>query len=87
MKKVKLKMHDKKKKSFKKSGKSKIDHYYVFKDAFMVRIVGNFFTGGFNLSKNKARAVLENIDEIKEFVDGNYDNDIKKLSEDEVLVK
>lgn len=75
---------------------SSIDHFYKFipKDKEgkikstgvpMVRIKGDFFGGGFNLSKNKAKAILNNIDIIKEFADGQYDKAINKLKEGEVF--
>lgn len=75
---------------------SSIDYYYKFvpknKDGRkrgigvpMVRIKGDFMGGGFNLSKNKARAIVTNIDAIKKFADGEYDKDILKLGEEEVL--
>ena len=53
---------------------SSVDHFYKFipKD-------------GFNLSKNKAKAILNNIDIIKEFADGQYDKAINKLKEGEVF--
>ncbi len=51
----------------------------------MVRISGNFMGGGFNLSQNKVLAVLENIDELRKFAEGEYDPEIDELKEDDVL--
>jgi len=76
---------------------SSIEHFYKFipKDKEgkkkgmgvpMVRIKGDFFGGGFNLSKNKARAIMNNLNLIKKFADGEYDNKIKELKEDEIII-
>ena len=62
-----------------------IQHYYNYKDHPMVRISGNFFGGGFNLSKNKLKAIRENLDELQDFIDGKLDKEILELKTDEVL--
>lgn len=65
----------------------KIEHYSNYKSRPMVRIKGNFYGGGFNVSKNKILAILDNIDDLKEFAAGKYDKEIADLGEDEVLVR
>lgn len=44
-----------------------------------VYIEGNFFRGGFQLSKNKIIAILQCAEELRKFADGAYDEDIGKL--------
>ena len=63
----------------------KIDYFYNFKGKPMVRIAGNFMSGGFNLSKNKVKAVLDNAAVLKDFADGKLDSGLSELAEDEVL--
>lgn len=53
--------------------------------ARMVRIVGNFMGGGFNLSQNKLAAIFENLEELRPFAEGKYDKEIDELEEDDVL--
>ena len=73
-----------------------IEHFYKYKpvdkegktkgaDVPMVRIKGNFFGGGFNLSKNKVKAVLDNLDILQKFAKGDFDKEINVLKPDEVL--
>ena len=73
-----------------------LDYYYKYipldkegkikgKGSHMVRIAGNFYRGGFNISKNKIKAILTYADELKRFAKGEYDTDIDKLKEGEVL--
>ena len=62
-----------------------VEHYSKFKGIPMVRIGGNFFRGGFNMSKNKVKAVLSLSKELKKFADGDLDQEIKALGEGEVL--
>lgn len=64
---------------------AKVEHYYKFKKAPMVKIKGNFMGGGFNLSKNKLIAVLANLEELKKFAAGTYDDKINALADDEIL--
>ena len=76
--------------------KSTIEHFYNYvpkdKDGNpkssgtpMVRIKGNFYKGGFNLSKNKVKAVLDNLELMKQFANGDLDKQIEELKEDEVI--
>jgi len=76
---------------------STIEHFYKFvpkdKEGLpklgsgvpMVKIKGNFYRGGFNLSKNKVKAVLDNLEVLQKFANGEFDKDIKELKEDEVI--
>jgi hypothetical protein len=64
---------------------NRLDGFSLFKGSPMVRITGNFMGGGFNLSKNKAKAVLELADKIRPFAMGEYDEQIKTLGEGETL--
>ena len=76
--------------------KNEIQHFNMYtpkekdgtpkgKGSMMVRIKGSFFAGGFNLSKNKVKAVLDNIELLTQFANGEFDKDIESLGEDEVL--
>lgn len=65
--------------------KPTVEHYTNYKGRPMVRIKGNFYGGGFNLSRNKLLAVVENYDELQAFIKGEFDNEIKELQEGEVL--
>jgi hypothetical protein len=49
----------------------------------MVRIKGNFYKDGFNISKNKVKAILDNIDLLKKFANGEFDKDILELGTEE----
>ena len=62
-----------------------VEGYYKFKTTSMARIKGNFMKGGFNISKNKVLAVIENLEELKKFANGDYDKQIDDLGEDEML--
>lgn len=64
---------------------TKIEHFYNFKGRPMVRISGNFMGGGFNMSKNKIKAILDNGDGLFDFVNGKFDQEILELAEDEIL--
>lgn len=75
---------------------STIEHFYKYtpvdKDGkskgssiAMVKIKGNFYRGGFNLSKNKVKAVLNNIELLQKFANGEFDKDINELKLDEVI--
>ena len=63
---------------------NKIEHYSNFKGNFMVKISGNFYKD-LNLSKKKVQAILDNIDALEKFAAGQFDEDIKALSDGEVL--
>ena len=76
---------------------SQIEHFYKYvpkdKDGNkrssavpMVRIKGDFYGGGFNLSKNKAQAIVSNIEEIEKFARGDFDKQILELQEDEIIL-
>lgn len=62
-----------------------VKHFSKFKKARMVRIDGNFMGGGFRISQNKIKAILENIDVLSQFAHGDFDNQIDELQEDEIL--
>ena len=74
-----------------KKSRASIEYYYNYKPKAntpgipMVRIRGNFMRGGFNISKNKVMAILDNLEVLKDFVSGEYDNDILALKENEKL--
>ncbi len=63
-----------------------IEHYYSFNKKPMVRIKGSFYGGGFNLSYNKLKAVIDLLPELKAFAGGEHNELIKGLEENEVLV-
>ena len=65
--------------------KNEVTHYSKFKGRPMVYIKGNFFNGGFAISKNKVKAILDNIEELKRFANGDYDERIMELEQDEIL--
>lgn len=69
----------------KSSEKSAVNAYGRFKKARMAHIKGNFMGGGFQLSQNKVKAVLDNIDELAKFANGEYDEAIDRLEDDQVL--
>ena len=68
-----------------------VSHYYNYKAknakkaSLMVYIKGDFFNGGFSLSKNKAIALIQCLDEIKGFATGNYDVQLSELNADQIL--
>jgi hypothetical protein len=61
----------------------KIDYYFKFHGKRCVRIKGNFWYGGFNLSQNKAAAILSNLEQIQQFVKGGFDGEIDQLTDKE----
>jgi len=63
----------------------KLEKFYSMNGTPVVRISGNFTKGGFSLGKAKIAAILRYADVLKEFSDGNYDTQIDKLGENEVL--
>lgn len=68
-----------------KKVEAKVTGYFNYKGYPMVNISGNVARGQFALSKNKVAAILENIEELKKFADGFYDDDIKNLADGESL--
>jgi len=75
----------KKTKEEKKEITPKVKSFSKFRNARMSRIEGNFMGGGFNISQNKVKAILDNIDILKKFANGDFDKDIDELSDDEIL--
>jgi Holliday junction resolvase len=63
----------------------KVDYMFQFKDRPMIHIKGNFMRGGFALSQTKVEAILKNIEVIKEFANGDFDEQIFALKDKEVL--
>lgn len=71
-----------------------IDYFFLYTPANgkaktgipMVRIKGNFMGGGFNVSKNKVKAILAVSKKLAGFIDGDLDEEISKLKEGEYLV-
>lgn len=66
--------------------KNTIECFSKFKNARMVRIAGSFMGGGFNISQNKIKAILENKEMLQKFANGEHDKDIDSLKEDEILM-
>jgi hypothetical protein len=72
--------------------KATIQHYSKYKKkpedkgVPMVRVKGNFYGDGFNFSKNKAIAIMDNVEEIKKFAAGEFDKEIMELKDGEVLI-
>jgi hypothetical protein len=62
-----------------------VDHFYLYKDRKMVYINGNFYKGGFAISQNKVKAILDNLKVMEQFVDGRFDIKIEGLKKDERL--
>lgn len=69
----------------KEEEKTALEHFYNFKGTPMVRFKGNFYRGGFNVSKNKVRAVIENLEIMKQFINGDFDEAIAGLQEGQAL--
>ena len=63
----------------------RVKNFFKFKNSLMVRIEGNYFGGGFNMSKNKVKDILENKDILLKFVNGEFDEEISKLEENQAL--
>ncbi len=63
--------------------KPEVGYYYTYKGKPMVHIKGNFMKGGFSISKNKVRAILENREELGKFAAGLYDTEIMETPEGE----
>lgn len=61
----------------------KIDYFFKYHGKRCVRIKGNFWYGGFNLSQNKAAAVIANLDSIRAFVEGKLNGEIDNLKDKE----
>jgi len=58
-----------------------IEHYSLYKGFPMVKL-----EAGFQLGQKKIAAILANGEELKKFVNGDYDDEIKSLNEGEILV-
>ena len=69
----------------KKAEESKVESLSKFQKHTMIRISGNFQGGGFQISKNKAKAVLDNALLIGRITNGEFDEAVQKLSDNEVL--
>lgn len=69
----------------KENVQGRVKQFFIFKGSPMVRIEGNYYTGGFNISKNKVRDILNNVEILKEFVSGDLDDRMKELEEGEAL--
>ena len=65
--------------------KNLVDSLSKFKNARMMRISGSFMKGGFNISQNKLKAVLDNLEIVQKFVKGDYNKEIDELQENEIL--
>jgi len=76
MKKVKIEKEEKKTK------KSTIEHFSMYKGHMMVKISGNF-NKDMNLSKKKVQAILDLLPELNKFAAGYYDDQINALEEGE----
>ena len=72
----------KKEEEVKTENKPVVEHFYRWKKAPMVRIKGNFFGGGFNMSKNKIKAILDNAAILKDFANGKLTEEIMELADD-----
>ena len=77
----KRKVEDKKE----SNSKTIFENFHRFKKSPMMRFKGNFFGGGFALSKNKVKAVIDNLALCGEFAAGKFDEQIMKLEDGEVL--
>jgi hypothetical protein len=62
-----------------------VKSFSKFRNARMVRIEGSFMGGGFNISQNKIKAILANIEVLQNFANGDYDKQIDELKDDEIL--
>jgi len=65
--------------------KNLVHSIFKFKNARMMRITGSFIKGGFNISQNKLKAILDNLETVQKFVKGEYNKEIDELKEDEIL--
>ena len=76
----------KKEKVEKKDLTPKVEGFLLYQGKTpMVSISGNFFRGKFQLSKNKVKAVLDNVEALKAFANGDLDKEILALGADEEL--
>lgn len=62
-----------------------VKSFSKFRSARMARIEGSFMGGGFNISQNKIKAIIANIETLKEFASGKFDADIDGLQDDEII--
>lgn len=76
--------------------KSTVEYFYKYtpkdkdgkpkgKSIQMVHINGNFYGNGFNMSRNKIKAIMDNLELMKQFSQGKFDAVIDKLEEGEAL--
>lgn len=66
--------------------RSHVEKFYKSNKDRMVFISGNFRRGGFSISQNKIAAILDNIEILRKFANGEYNEDIDILSDDEVFI-
>lgn len=64
---------------------SEVTSFYKYRNARMARFTGNFMGGGFNVTQSKVKAILDNIEIMREFVNGVFDENIDELTESEIL--
>jgi len=62
-----------------------VDHFFKYKGRPMVRIKGNFYGGGFSISKNKLMAIRKLLEKLESFIDGQLDEKITSLNENQVI--
>ena len=67
-------------KEVKNKSLDEIEHYYKYNGHPMVE-----FKTGLKLGKKKITTILANVEELKKFVAGEYDEEIKNLEEGEGL--
>lgn len=65
---------------------SRVKSLSKFQGHAMALIEGNFKGGGFNISKNKLKAIFENEAFLKRFTKGEFDKKIADLKDDEVIM-
>jgi len=65
--------------------KPEVSGFLLFKGHRMVSIKGSFPRGQFQLSQKKVQAVLDNLEVMKQFAAGDFDESIDNLSDEEFL--
>jgi hypothetical protein len=81
---MKLKTVQKEQSDNKDKPLSEIVCFSKFKKSRMVTLKGNF-RGFLNLSQNKVQAILEHYDDLKDFAEGMFDNQIDALEANQQL--